>query len=86
MDELNRLVDEELEAELSSGTYYMKQEYSKDEYYDGSWDVKTDLYHGFGRLKLPGESYVGFWKLGEYHGKEDNVLRKKKSLLQRRFF
>ena len=77
MDELNRLVDEELEAELSSGTYYMKQEYSKDEYYDGSWDVETDLYHGFGKLKLPDESYVGFWKLGKYHGpNKDSVLRK----------
>ena len=44
------------------------------------------MYHGFGRLKLPGESYVGFWKLGEYHGKEDNVLRKKNLYYKGGFF
>ena len=79
ISEINRLVNEELEAELTNKIYFLKQEYGPNDYYVGNWDSETDLYHGYGKLQLPNNlGYVGYWLLGKYHGdNEDNVLRTK---------
>ena len=53
ISEINRLVNEELEAELTNKIYFLKQEYGPNDYYVGNWDSETDLYHGYGKLQLP---------------------------------
>jgi hypothetical protein len=86
--EINQLVEEALEAELTSKTYFMKQEYGPHDYYEGNWDSGTDSYHGFGKLQLPNNlGYVGYWKKGQYHGdNEDNVLRTEDTYYKGGFF